>query len=143
MNGGASVKLALELARHSTPTLTIGSYAHTRLHDLQGALESLPTTSPQPNDEHRQVLRATGTEDAIRSTLDPTKTYDSRTGQQSGGCFGGERGRNEATSGESAVRADADPVGSNVLPLNALEAAGEPRRALAKGLRGFEPRLTD
>ena len=132
VNGGASVKVAQELARHSTPTLTIGRYAHTRLHDLQGALESLPTTSPKPNDEHRQVLRATGTEDATRLTLDPTKTYVARTGQQSGGCIGGERGRIEAASGQPAMRADVDPDESNVLPLNALEAAGEPRRALAK-----------
>jgi len=49
VNGGASVKVAQELARHSTPTLTIGRYAHTRLHDLKGALDALPsfTTSPK------------------------------------------------------------------------------------------------
>ena len=33
---GASVKTAQELARHSTPALTIGRYSHTRLHDLRG-----------------------------------------------------------------------------------------------------------
>ncbi len=41
---GASVKTAQELARHSTPLLTIGRYAHTRREELAGALESLPET---------------------------------------------------------------------------------------------------
>ena len=36
--GGRSVKTAQELARHSTPMLTIGRYAHTRLHDLTGSV---------------------------------------------------------------------------------------------------------
>ena len=44
VNGGASVKVAQELARHSTPALTIGRYSHARLGDLTGALESLPAT---------------------------------------------------------------------------------------------------
>ncbi len=42
---GASVKVAQELARHSTPTLTIGRYSHTRRDDLAAALEELPGTS--------------------------------------------------------------------------------------------------
>jgi len=63
--GGASVKTAQELARHSTPTLTIGRYSHARLHDLQGALYGLPsldlkTSAPEPQ---AAELRATGTED--------------------------------------------------------------------------------
>ena len=44
--GGASVKTAQELARHSSPTLTIGRYSHARLHDLQGALDALPSATP-------------------------------------------------------------------------------------------------
>jgi len=44
------VKVAWELARHSTPTLTIGRYAHARLHDLSAALEAVPgPTDPQAN----------------------------------------------------------------------------------------------
>jgi integrase len=42
---GASVKVAQELARHSTPTLTIGRYSHTRRDDLAAALKELPDTS--------------------------------------------------------------------------------------------------
>ena len=40
--GGASVKTAQELARHSDPALTIGRYSHARRHDLQDALDGLP-----------------------------------------------------------------------------------------------------
>ena len=49
--GGASVKTAQELARHSSPALTIGRYSHARLHDLQGpwtpcrAISLLPSTA--------------------------------------------------------------------------------------------------
>ncbi len=45
--GGASVKTCQELARHSTPTLTIGRYSHARLHDLTAALDALPDRSPR------------------------------------------------------------------------------------------------
>lgn len=42
VDSGASVKVAQELARHSTPTLTVGRYAHTRFHDLTEALANVP-----------------------------------------------------------------------------------------------------
>jgi len=60
---GASVRVAQELARHSTPTLTIGRYSHVRLHDLRAAVPSVPgaisTTPPES-----MALRATGTCDS-------------------------------------------------------------------------------
>jgi len=37
-SSGVSVKAAQDLARHSTSTLRIDRYAHTRLYDVQGAL---------------------------------------------------------------------------------------------------------
>ena len=58
---GASVKVAQELARHSTPTLTIGRYSHTRMHDLTEALDNLPGTD-HPTREAGE-LRRTGTDD--------------------------------------------------------------------------------
>jgi len=61
--GGASVKTAQELARHSTPTLTIGRYAHARLHDLTAALDALPDM--QPSDPPPEPQAATGTDDAV------------------------------------------------------------------------------
>jgi hypothetical protein len=60
--GGASVKVAQELARHSTCRLTLDRYSHTRLHDLQGALDSLPKLDGQPG-AGGEELRATGTDD--------------------------------------------------------------------------------
>ena len=60
--GGASVKVAQELARHSTPTLTIGRYSHTRLHDVAAALESLPDLNPTKPEKQSATLAATGTD---------------------------------------------------------------------------------
>ncbi len=57
---GASVKVCQDLARHSTPTLTIGRYAHTRLHDLTRALDNLPATAVSHENEAME-MRATGT----------------------------------------------------------------------------------
>ena len=64
--GGASVKTCQELARHSTPTLTIGRYSHTRVHDIQGALEALPSLAGDPTtagNRQETALLKTGTED--------------------------------------------------------------------------------
>jgi integrase len=60
VNSGVSVKVAQELARHSTPTLTIGLYAHVRLHDLRGALDALPQ-SAEGSVGQPVAMRATGT----------------------------------------------------------------------------------
>jgi len=57
--GGASVKVAQELARHSTPVLTIGRYSHTRLRDVAGALESLPDLN-SPKQPEVQLPRPDG-----------------------------------------------------------------------------------
>jgi integrase len=43
---GASVKVAQELARHSTPFLTIKRYAHVRRFDLRRAIPGTPQASP-------------------------------------------------------------------------------------------------
>jgi len=60
-----NVKVAQELARHSTPTLTLGRYAHVQLVDQTRALDALPAVdSPESEQE---AVRATGTEGAVRS----------------------------------------------------------------------------
>lgn len=43
VSSGASVKVAQVLARHSTPTLTIGRYAHADTADRQSALAAFPS----------------------------------------------------------------------------------------------------
>ena len=59
---GANIKVAQELARHSTPTLTLGRYAHIQLLDRTRALDALPSLD-RPAVE-RDAARATGTDNA-------------------------------------------------------------------------------
>ena len=42
----APVKVVQSLARHSTPTLTLGIYAHVGLYDQTSALDALPDLTP-------------------------------------------------------------------------------------------------
>ena len=60
VSSGASVKTCQVLARHSTPSLTIGIYAKASVHDLTGAVESLPDLTPPGRPS--EALAATGTE---------------------------------------------------------------------------------
>ena len=54
--------------RHSDPKLTIGVYAKASIHDLAGAVESLPDlTNPAPESE---PLRATGTDSLTSHCLE-------------------------------------------------------------------------
>ncbi len=56
----APVKVVQSLARHSTPTLTLGVYAHVGLYDQAAALDALPDlTRPAPTPEN---LAKTGTD---------------------------------------------------------------------------------
>ena len=63
--GGASIRTAQELARHSTPVLTIGRYSHARLHDIQGALEALPDLQSHESVKENQATAATGTDGPV------------------------------------------------------------------------------
>jgi integrase len=63
VSSGASVKTCQTLARHSSPSLTIGIYAKASLHDINGAVEGLPDlTGPAPRPE---ALRMTGTNGTV------------------------------------------------------------------------------
>ena len=63
VQSGASIKTCQELARHSTPMLTLGTYAHMSLHDANRAIESLPSPMESPvSESKRQVLLPTGTD---------------------------------------------------------------------------------
>jgi len=59
VRGGASVKVAQELARHSDPKLTLNTYTRLGMNDLSGALDALPAVSSK--EPEREALRATGT----------------------------------------------------------------------------------
>jgi integrase len=59
---GATLKEAMQLARHSDPKLTMAVYGRAQLHDLAGAVEKLPALlSPNSGGE---AVRATGTDGA-------------------------------------------------------------------------------
>ncbi|NOT00669.1 MAG: site-specific integrase [Phycisphaerales bacterium] len=60
VKGGASVRVAQELARHSDPKLTMNVYSKLGVHDLTGALAGLPSVRPD-RDDTVNALRATGT----------------------------------------------------------------------------------
>ncbi len=82
VSGGASVNVAQELARHSSPMLTVGLYSHTRFHDLEGALESLPSLDGRPATAV-EVLRATGTDDRIRLAAESAQRQAQHFGRES------------------------------------------------------------
>ena len=58
VQSGANVKTCQQLARHSTPVLTIGTYARVSLNDEANALAGLPGTASKD----RQSMHATGTD---------------------------------------------------------------------------------
>jgi hypothetical protein len=65
ISSGASIKTTQTLARHSTPSLTIGIYAKASRFDIDGAVEALPDLAPKQQLE-TEVLSATGTDGATR-----------------------------------------------------------------------------
>ena len=119
--GGTSVKVAQELARHSTSRLTIDRYAHARLHDLQGALDTLPDFDRRQSEPiEAAVLLATGTDDAM--------SYDVEGAQ-----------RRAQQSERESVRIDTKPSDCDVIRLainespdaSQVEAPGDVVRASA------------
>ena len=56
---GATVKTCQTLARHSTPSLTIGIYAKTSLHDIKGAVENLPDLTSAEAIQECQAMTGT------------------------------------------------------------------------------------
>jgi len=64
--GGVHPKVAQQLARHSTITLTMDRYSHTVVGELAAGLQALPDLSRRPDAER---LRATGTTDRLPFSL--------------------------------------------------------------------------
>ncbi len=98
---GASVKVCQTLARHSTPSLTIGIYAKASVHDLAGAVEALPDlTAPTPRSESSSLAR-TGTDGPILAAH--------------GQCAGDGEGRKGSVIGGSS---DETTPSNEALPMN-------------------------
>lgn len=93
--GRCSVKTAQELARHSTPSLTIGRYSHTALMDLRGALDALPACDPP------EALKS-------RPVVEEPKPKWYQSGDQASGVFGHNPdafGRSQGTGHKGLKRA--------------------------------------
>jgi integrase len=73
VSSGVSVKTCQVLARHSTPSLTIGIYAKASLHDIKGAVEALPDLTPTA--PRTEAMAATGTEGKSDPTATPNATH--------------------------------------------------------------------
>jgi hypothetical protein len=80
---GASVKVCQTLARHSTPSLTIGIYAKASVHDLTGAVEALPDLNAAA--PRTEALAATGTD-----RVTPGRHAPAAPGQRAGDGMGRE-----------------------------------------------------
>ncbi len=65
--GGVHPKVAQQLARHSTITMTLDRYSHTVIGDLADGLDALPELSPCTSE--RECQRATGTCDITPKSL--------------------------------------------------------------------------
>ena len=63
----APVKVVQTLARHSTPTLTLGTYSHVGLFDHTAALVALSDLSEQPTRNEAASLPVTGTDGSART----------------------------------------------------------------------------
>ena len=128
---GASVKTAQTLARHSSVELTVGRYSHTRLQDLQGAVESLPSlVTLRPS-----APGATDTED------DPGRVPWEQIWEQ----LGGETGQNVSGIGKQVDRClvpampnDADPQVVTLSPFGNKKATSDETWLGAEGT-GVEP----
>jgi len=107
--GGASVKTAQELARHSTPTLTIGRYSHTRSHDLAAALDALPSTAPAQSPQPAP-------ESAVSPVANASDSCDS--GGHSVGQYSGKMGQQTAERGEKGKRQEKQEAPVGVEPTN-------------------------
>jgi len=66
VRGGASVKVAMDMARHSDPRLTLGAYTHLATADKRAALASVPVVRPRR--PQAEKAKATGTYGATPST---------------------------------------------------------------------------
>jgi len=77
----APVRVVQELARHSDPRLTMNTYAHVRLADAAGAMESLPpmakmgTEWAQSDRPHGQSLSENSRETAAHAETDDAQNH--------------------------------------------------------------------
>ena len=112
VRSGANVKVVPDLARHSTPTLTLGRYSHVEVMDRRKALDALPSVEP-PDEPGREALQATGTTDTRPNALEPLAADMTAVSRPKGArrgtnghteSGGGKRGKSGLQAGERANR---------------------------------------
>ena len=99
------VKIVQSLARHSTPTLTLGVYAHVGLFDQTGALEALPDLTPAAPRSEWGALPATGTDGCASEPkwVAPGQRAGDGTGRGLSVRFGNEDLNDHSQAGMSMV----------------------------------------
>jgi len=118
---GATLKEAMQLARHSDPKLTMAVYGRAQLHDLAEAVRRLPGLLKAPATETpkhaaaAQTLAATGT-DGADSTDPGSISYTTLTQTSDGTCL-----RLMAADGEQGAEG-VKGIGRNPLDLQGVEA---------------------
>ncbi len=129
--GGVHPKIAQQLARHSTITLTMDRYSHTVIGDLADGLNALPELSPGKPERERQ--RMTGTCDIAPKTLPislPTRIA-SQTSPVASQCT--------KTANDSAVSHQENPVGQGVSCTSVHPVASRCVKDVSLRPAGFEP----
>ena len=129
---GASVKTCQTLARHSTPSLTIGVYAKASLRDIGGAIAALPDLDPLQVTSER--LAATGTQDQHSSNN--SSLYFPYTGDGISRDLSVQDGKNHNAPGSIA-----DPGAShNPMKIETLDGIG---RSESGSVGGYQQRGSD
>jgi len=126
---GASVKVCQVLARHSTPSLTIGVYAKASLHDVRGAVSALPDLAPGP--ANPVCVASPGTDEPISKRLALHLPY----------AGDGSVRKRSGADGMGAVVAEAGFVqanGPNALNPGDLDAPGRARAGPGGECRRWE-----
>ena len=130
----APVKVVQTLARHSTPSLTFGLYAHVGLYDQTAALDALPDlTAPDPTLETVEMA-ATGTGGPThRKTFAPSL-------RPGGDGIGQELSVTVGSDAVNAVSSGPISLEHNPLEMQSLDACGRELSATVgtEGV-GFEP----
>ena len=144
VKGGASVKEAQALARHSDPKLTLNVYTRLGVNDLAGALDALPSSTGDA--PQREPMRATGTYDSSPEAPTDPPQYPPHLPPQ----LGRETVRGVASPcGESAVSSPLNQrrkslCGANIskaLRFNARLCGNAPGRIRTCDLRFRKPML--
>lgn len=131
VQSGAAVKEAQELARHSTPLLTYGRYAHVTLNDTMRALNRMPDYSA-PAAESKK----TGTNDATPLPMMPTPQ---NTGVYSGHNLGPfETNRDKPKDRTENNQSAKKPMDTGLLPMSIGDAGGGSRTHTSLRTLDFE-----